>query len=85
MSAGPLEMLGPVGSLRVAGNGKALEGMRLKRPSDVAHSSHYRELPGLSLGGSAGGGTDGSSSDNWRHCGCCCERLYDLGVKVVCK
>lgn len=69
LSTDTLELPGPVGSLGVAGNGKTLEGVRLKRPRHVAHCSHDGELPGLCLSGSAGG-TDGSLSDNWRHCGC---------------
>lgn len=68
LSTDTLELLGPVGSLGLADDGKTLKGVRLERAGHIAHGSHDRELPGLlALGGSTGG-TDGSSSNDWRHC-----------------
>lgn len=62
----PLDLLAPAGALCLAGDGQALEWVRLKGAGHVAHGAHHRELPGsLCLGGS----TDGSAGDDGRHIG----------------
>lgn len=64
LGSDPLDLLAPASALCLAGDGQALEWVRLKRPCDVAHCAHHGELPG-SLG--LGGGTEGGAGDDGRH------------------
>ncbi|KAL2292301.1 hypothetical protein FJTKL_10894 [Diaporthe vaccinii] len=66
LGSDPLDLLAPAGALCLAGDGQALEWVRLKRPCHVAHCAHHGELPGsLCLGG----GTEGGAGDDGRHIG----------------
>ena len=69
--------LGPVGRLRLLGDGQPLEGVRLKGAHGGAHGRHQRELAAL------GDVAEGDTGDDGRH-DFCCVFFFEEG-RVVCR